>query len=498
VISEHRYTYSKDGQIATWQRSYDAASGLPAVTDRFDYDLADRLLSSVVKNTASGAVLKESQFIQDPADNLTSARESNRLRSASYNSVNQQLTESAGGKVRITGTINKPGATITLAGAPAAVHPQGGFAAEVTAAQGANHFPLVVTEANGTVTTRYVDLQVENGVPMIYAYDLNGNLTSIAPQATPAVPTRTYQWDAADRLVGITRIISPTETRKTELLYNGMGSRVGKTELLNGAVQTSIKYQYGEIGVLQERSADGGTVLKIYTSQGEQLYTFVNNQTSITNRYYTRDHLGSVREVVTSTGAVFVRYDYTPYGERSRVAGSFATFEAEKGYTGHDYLVDSGLILTRFRAYDPRTARWLSADPIGERGGMNLYGYVLGDPVNRWDPTGKNLVIVGAAVVVTVIVYGLWKGFNYARSAQKKLDSCEQKQLKNIENLENGEELGDDGSKDLQGACKDLGNAASSIPGQFKDGGPAGLPSDKLDAGLSILDTITKIIYGGY
>jgi RHS Repeat len=74
-------------------------------------------------------------------------------------------------------------------------------------------------------------------VPMVYAYDLNGNLTSIAPQATPAVPTRTYQWDAADRLIGITRIISPTETRKTELLYNGMGSRVGKTELLNGAAQ---------------------------------------------------------------------------------------------------------------------------------------------------------------------------------------------------------------------------------------------------------------------
>jgi RHS repeat-associated protein len=230
--------------------------------------------------------------------------------------------------------------------------------------------------------------EVDAGVPMIYAYDLNGNLISVAPQATPAVPTRTYQWDAADRLIGITRILSPTETRKTELLYNGMGSRVGKTELLNGAVQTSIKYQYGATGVLQESSADGGTVLKTYTSIGEQLYTITNNWTSITNRYYTRDHLGSVREIVTSTGSVFVRYNYTPYGERSRAAESFASYEAEKGYTGHDYLPDSGLILTRFRAYDPRTGRWLSADPIGERGGLNLYGYVGGDPVNGWDRFG--------------------------------------------------------------------------------------------------------------
>jgi RHS repeat-associated protein len=182
-----------------------------------------------------------------------------------------------------------------------------------------------------------------------------------------------------------------------------------KTELLNGAVQSSIKYQYGDTGVLQERSVDGGTVLKTYTSQGEQSYTIINNLTSITNCYYSRDHLGSVREVVTSTGAVFVRYDYTPYGERSRVGG-FASFEAEKGFTGHDYLVDSGLILTRFRAYDPRTARWLSRDPIGERGGMNLYGYVGGDPVNRWDPTGEFWIV--PVVIVAGSIAIVWAAIN--------------------------------------------------------------------------------------
>ena len=32
--------------------------------------------------------------------------------------------------------------------------------------------------------------------------------------------------------------------------------------------------------------------------------------------------------------------------------------------------------------------RWLSADPIGEAGGLNLYAYVLGDPINGWDPYG--------------------------------------------------------------------------------------------------------------
>jgi RHS repeat-associated protein len=40
------------------------------------------------------------------------------------------------------------------------------------------------------------------------------------------------------------------------------------------------------------------------------------------------------------------------------------------------------------KTYDPSTGRWLSPDPIGESGGLNLYGYVEGDPVNATDPLG--------------------------------------------------------------------------------------------------------------
>ena len=332
--------------------------------------------------------MKDYQLIQDTPDNKLSIREGTKLKSGTYNAVNQQLSESPGGRVQITGAINKPDASVTLAGTPVAVHPQGGFAVEIDAAQGSNHFPLVVTEANGTVTKKFVDLQVENAVPMIHSYDLNGNLQSVAPQAAPSAPVRTYQWDAANRLVGITRIISNIETRKTELLYNGMGSRVGKTERLNGVVLSDSKMIYGATGVLQERSADGGTVLKTYAPQGEMEST---NGTAIP-RYYTRDHLGSIREVTASDGNVSARYDYTPYGERTRISG---TYEAAKGFTGHDYLADSNFVLTRYRAYDPGLGRWLSADPIGEKGGINLFAYLLGDPVNSFDPFGLDRWVSG-------------------------------------------------------------------------------------------------------
>ena len=41
-----------------------------------------------------------------------------------------------------------------------------------------------------------------------------------------------------------------------------------------------------------------------------------------------------------------------------------------------------------YRFYDPNTGRWPSRDPIGEEGGLNLYGFVGNDGVNRWDLLG--------------------------------------------------------------------------------------------------------------
>jgi RHS repeat-associated protein len=52
------------------------------------------------------------------------------------------------------------------------------------------------------------------------------------------------------------------------------------------------------------------------------------------------------------------------------------------------YHAPSGLYLTKYRAYDPKDGRWLSRDPIEEAGGINLYAYVGGNPVNYNDPLG--------------------------------------------------------------------------------------------------------------
>ena len=48
----------------------------------------------------------------------------------------------------------------------------------------------------------------------------------------------------------------------------------------------------------------------------------------------------------------------------------------------------TGLYYYGYRFYDTLTGRWPSRDPIGETGGVNLYGFVNNDGVNRWDLYG--------------------------------------------------------------------------------------------------------------
>jgi RHS repeat-associated protein len=103
--------------------------------------------------------------------------------------------------------------------------------------------------------------------------------------------------------------------------------------------------------------------------------------------FYAKDHLGSIRDVLDQAGNTVVSYDYDPYGELTNTPPTVPEF----GYAGMQYHAGSGLYLTLYRAYDPQTGRWLSRDPIGEAGGINLYGYVEGNPVAWVDPTGEFL-----------------------------------------------------------------------------------------------------------
>ncbi|GHT96232.1 hypothetical protein AGMMS49545_20690 [Betaproteobacteria bacterium] len=214
-----------------------------------------------------------------------------------------------------------------------------------------------------------------------YKYDANGNRTEDE--------RHTYQWDAENRLIGIGYKNAPR--KKSEFRYNGQNKRIAVIEA-DGAKRTETRYVWCGNEICAAQGKDGQSIAHYY---GEGVYRSKTDK----KEYYARDHLGSVRDVLDEKGQSLARYDYDPYGNFITPPKTAPEF----GYAGMQYHAPSGLYLTKYRAYDPQTGRWLSKDPIEEAGGLNLYGYVGGNPISWNDPLG---LAKDSACVVRCMTYG--------------------------------------------------------------------------------------------
>jgi RHS repeat-associated protein len=186
--------------------------------------------------------------------------------------------------------------------------------------------------------------------------------------------------DAENRLVAVTIIATG---HRSEFGYDGLGRRVEIIEKDPDVTQTlqvtsDKKYLWDGVEIAEERDATGGIVQKRFYSQG-----FVDTDGTIL--FYTRDHLGSIRELTDSTQAVRARYDYDPYGRMTKVQGDK---DSVFGYADYFWHAQSGLSLAVYRAYDQNTGRWISRDPLEEIGGVNLYRYANNSTINFLDSLG--------------------------------------------------------------------------------------------------------------
>jgi RHS repeat-associated protein len=106
--------------------------------------------------------------------------------------------------------------------------------------------------------------------------------------------------------------------------------------------------------------------------------------------YYVHDGLGTVRQLLDTTGQIETNYAYDPFGVPVVAGDASNPYQ----FTGEAWDAEVGLLYLRARYYQPEVGRFITKDPwIGEDqrpGTLNRYVYVTNNPVNLVDPAGLN------------------------------------------------------------------------------------------------------------
>jgi RHS repeat-associated protein len=202
-----------------------------------------------------------------------------------------------------------------------------------------------------------------------FSYDLNGNQTS---RLTSGVTDRTIAYDNDNRPTSVT---------------------------LGGA---TVTYLYGPDGERLKKQTASGTTLylgpdtEIDPAGGHTNYfspdvKWVNGAIN----WLHRDHLTSVRRVTDASGALTRASVYQPYGVQTETVLAPLSPAEPKGWIGERTDPETGLTYLHARYYDASLGRFLSPDwwDVSDPAvGTDRYGYSMGDPINKADPSGHIIV----------------------------------------------------------------------------------------------------------
>ncbi len=218
-------------------------------------------------------------------------------------------------------------------------------------------------------------LKKQNNVE--FQYDFHGRLIQKAEKLPNGkVINWKYEWDALDQLKKLTNSEGKTWCYK----YDPFGRRIEKKssdgwkegfiwdndvvlhEIKNGSVTSSWVF-------------DPHSYSPLCKVEAGNFYSVIN------------DHLGTPRELVDGLGRIIWKTEYYSWGlVKQQKKGEV---DCPVRFQGQWRDEESGLHYNWFRYYDPQTGRYICKDPIGLRGGDNLYLYTK-NPIHWVDPFGLN------------------------------------------------------------------------------------------------------------
>jgi RHS repeat-associated protein len=388
TLDSYNYTYDPNptGRRLTMAR--------PSNTVSYGYDALGQLLGATGADAGGAGRLNETfAYAYDAAGNMTNVVSGIEPLAAHlhlrYSGANELLGVPEMDNEIICGTLDTEPASLQGTFASANISTNYSFSPNADQTFGA-FVPL--TQPNRTVN--------DSASASITAYDGNGHATYASQFTANNVNAghRSVTYDGTSLRLNLTQdaqnnyvydaLGQPYSVNGQGYRYDGLGRLISYTEL-DGS---TTKLVYAGRRVIQELNGTqtvsytlGQTVSALNNSGG--IGGLLARTDSAGTAYYHEDGNGNVVDMTDANGALVATYLYEPYGQLIGAWGKLSQTNLYR-FSSERYNVASGAYFYLYRMYSPELRRWVNQDPIGEAGGMNLYGFVGNSPVNYVDPYG--------------------------------------------------------------------------------------------------------------
>ena len=224
-----------------------------------------------------------------------------------------------------------------------------------------------------------------------YTYDFAGNVTRIERDG---MPTLELVWNSQYQLVSV----ATNGVFAEGYAYDALGRRASTTTL-EGTTRHVYDDKWQVIADLDEHN----NVIASYT-WGDGIDNLLAVNVGGASYHPLTDIQGTVWGYIDSQNNVVARWQYDAWGnvvDESVSVPALASLRYR--FQCREWSAATGLVHFRMRWYDPETGRWLSKDPIGLNGGLNLYVLCDDDALNYVDSYGCGKV----GIVIKVGKWGI-------------------------------------------------------------------------------------------
>jgi RHS repeat-associated protein len=226
------------------------------------------------------------------------------------------------------------------------------------------------------------------------AFDARGNMTQDADG-------NEYHYDLDNRIFKIEMDNGPT----VEHLYDATGRRVQSKQ---GSTKTAFLW-WGDQECSEHKHQAGQAVIQ------NDLWAHPTNLNTIIARavegskfkmeWYHKNYLDHVYAVTDDGGDIIEQYRYSAFGivefydpTGQAIAGTDIANPVL--WNSRRYDEATRLFYYKYRHYISKLGRWPARDPIRERGGLNLYGFVGNNGLNNWDQLGLSDALVKRSIYI--------------------------------------------------------------------------------------------------